>query len=457
MRRPLVWLLMFWAWSVPNALASPEVPVVQYQLPKAERIALPNGAVVYLLEDRDLPLVDIEIRLRGGSLYDPADKAGLHAVLTAAWRSGGTRLRSAEAFNTAIEDMAAHLSVEDHGDTLAIHLSTLSRDWRQGLSLAIELLRYPAFHPQQVEVAKARLIEQIRRRNDDPSDIADREFAGLVYGANHPLGRLPTIQSVQSIRREHLLRWHATIVSPRNLWIAVVGDIDRHQALQALRQMLGGWQGKVPSLPNIPDPREGGSVLAFIHKPAEQAYIRVGHLGVPRGVSERATLDVLNYILGGSFTSRLTADIRDRRGFAYAVWSRFTFAHPRGMFEMGCQTRAEAAEEVLQLLQQHAKRLTQEPPTEEELMQAKESLTNSFVFRFPTTTSAVVAQMLLEIHRLPRDTYDTYPQRVRAVTAQDVLQVARKYIYPDRFAALIVGDSRKLSRLAERAKRLTAR
>ncbi|MCS6829320.1 MAG: insulinase family protein, partial [bacterium] len=448
-------------WGAVQAFAIPpadiEYPPLQYTLPKPERVALPNGVVVYLLEDRDLPLVEVEIRLRGGSLYEPADKAGLSAVFAQAWRNGGTLTRSPEAFNTAVEDMAALLEVGEDGDTVGITMSVLARDWRRGLALLVELLRAPAFREEQVQLAKARLVEQIRRRNDDLAGIASREFAGLVYGVNHPLGRLPSVQTVQRVTRRDLQEWHRRLVTPRNLWIAVTGDIDRRAVREELRRLLGNWRGAAAVLPTVPAPREQGAVTGFIAKRAEQAHVRVGHLGVPRGVPERAALDVINYILGGSFTSRLTREIRDSRGLAYAVWSSFAPANPRGLFVMGCQTKSESAQEVIQLMKEQARRLTEEPPSEEELQQAKESLVNSFVFRFPTTSDAVLAQMLLEIYGLPRDTYDTYIARVQAVTAQDVLAAARKYIHPDHLLVLVVGDGKKLTHLAAHAKRMQAR
>jgi predicted Zn-dependent peptidase len=434
-----------------------EYPPLQYSLPKAERVVLPNGIVLYVLEDHDLPLVDVEVRLRGGRLYEPAEKAGLSIVFPRAWRNGGTLARSPEAFHTAIEDMAAILDVADEDDTIGISLSTLARDWRKGLSLLVELVRTPAFREEQVNLAKARTVEEIRRRNDDIAGIASREFAGLVYGVNHPLGRLPSAQTVQKITRRDLLEWHRRLVTPRNLWIAVTGDVQRDAVIQEIGRLFGSWNGSQPRLPAVPLPKEQNAMTAFIPKQAEQAHVRVGHLGVPRGVAERAALDVLNYILGGSFTSRLTQEIRDRRGLAYAVWSSLAPANPTGLFVMGCQTKSESAEEVIHLMKEQARRLTEEPPGKEELQQAKESLVNSFVFRFPTAHDAVVAQMLLEIRGLPRDTYDTYIQRVQAVTDQDVLQVARKYVHPDRLQVLVVGDGKKLAKLAAQAKRLQAR
>ncbi|MEJ5253434.1 MAG: pitrilysin family protein, partial [Armatimonadota bacterium] len=247
------------------------------------------------------------------------------------------------------------------------------------------------------------------------------------------------------------------LVTPRNIWIAVTGDFDRRAVLEELRRLFGGWKGGSPALPVIPAPKEQPAATGFIAKQADQAHLRIGHLGVAYGVPERAALDVLNYILGGSFTSRLTHEIRDKRGLAYAVWSSIAPANPRGLFSIGCQTKSESAEEVIQLIREQVRRLTEEPPSEEELQQAKESLVNSFVFRFPTASDAVSAQMLLEIHGLPRDTYDTYIARVQVVTAQDVLAAARKYIHPDRLRVLVVGDGKKLARLAGQAQRLQAR
>ncbi|NSW78603.1 MAG: insulinase family protein [Chthonomonadetes bacterium] len=459
MRRflPIAILLCWMAAAVAVPPTGIEYPPLQYTLPKPERIVLPNGIVLYLLEDHDLPLVDVEVRLRGGRLYEPADRAGLSAVFVRAWRNGGTLTRSPDALNTAIEDMAAILDISDDGDTLGISLSLLARDWRRGLELLADLLRNPAFREEQVRLAKGQVTEQIRRRNDEIAGIASREFAGFVYGTNHPLGRVPTLQTVQSITRQHLLDWHRRLVTPRNIWIAVTGDFDRRAVLEELRRLFGGWKGGSPALPVIPAPKEQPAATGFIAKQADQAHLRIGHLGVAYGVPERAALDVLNYILGGSFTSRLTHEIRDKRGLAYAVWSSIAPANPRGLFSIGCQTKSESAEEVIQLIREQVRRLTEEPPSEEELQQAKESLVNSFVFRFPTASDAVSAQMLLEIHGLPRDTYDTYIARVQVVTAQDVLAAARKYIHPDRLRVLVVGDGKKLARLAGQAQRLQAR
>ncbi len=459
MRRYLpIACLLCW---VATALAVPptgiEYPELKYTLPKAERITLPNGIVLYLLEDHDLPLVEVEARLRGGSLYEPAEKAGLSTVFVRAWRNGGTTARSPQDFNTAIEDMAAHLDISSDGDTIGIGLSTLSRDWRRGLNLLAELVRTPAFREEQVRLAKERTVEEIRRRNDEIAGIASREFAGFVYGTTHPLGRVPTVQTVQRITRNDLLDWHRRLVTPRNLWLAITGDFDRRAVLNEVRRLFGNWQGNAPALPSIPVPKEQPAATGFIARRADQAHLRIGHLGVPRGVPDRAGLDVLNYILGGSFTSRLTLEIRDRRGLAYAVWSSFAPANPRGLFVVGCQTKSESAEEVIQLIREQIRRLVEQPPSEEELQQAKDSLINSFVFRFPTASDAVSAQMLLEIHGLPKDTYDTYIQRVQAVTAQDVLNVARKYVHPDRLRVLVVGDGNKLARLAGQSQRLQAR
>ncbi len=434
-----------------------EYPPLQYQMPRAERLTLPNGVVVYMLEDRDLPLVDVEIRLRGGRLYEPAEKAGLSTVFVRAWRTGGTAARSPQAFNALIEDMAAQLDILDDGDSIGIGLSTLARDWRTGLKLLAELLRTPAFREEQVRLARERTVEEVRRRNDDIASTASREFAGFVYGTDHPLGRVPTVQSVQRITRQDMLAWHRRLATPRNLWIAVTGDFERRAMLEEIRRLFGDWKGTAPALPAVPSVKDLPAAVGFIAKEADQAYLRVGHLGVPRGVPERAALDALNYMLGGSFTSRLTQEIRDRRGLAYAVWSSFGSNNPRGLFVIGCQTKSESAEEVINLIREQVRRLVEEPPSEEELQQAKESLINSFVFRFPTASDAVSAQMLLEIQGLPRDTYDSYIARVQAVTAQDVLAAARKYVHPDRLRVLVVGDSRKLAKLATQSRRLQAR
>lgn len=202
-------------------------PTVEFNPPDAERIVLDNGMVVYLLEDHELPLVTVNATIRTGSWLDPADKVGLAGMTGAAMRTGGSAKLSPDEVDEELEQLAATISIGFAKESGSASLDVLKKDVKRGLEIFADLLRRPAFEPSRVELAKLQALEGIRRRQDSPGSIVGREFAKLLYGADHPSARETSTRSIQAITREDLITFHRQTVHPNGMILGVTGDFEK--------------------------------------------------------------------------------------------------------------------------------------------------------------------------------------------------------------------------------------
>lgn len=439
------------------ALTDPRLmrfPPVEFNPPEPERLVLDNGMVVYLLEDRELPLVTVQAIMRTGSWLDPADKIGLAGLTGVVMRTGGSKRMAAADVDEELERLAATITIGIGKESGSAMLDVLKKDLKRGLQIFADLLRTPAFEPDRVELAKLQAIESIRRRQDSPQSIAGREFAKLIYGANHPSARESTIESVTRVTRDDLVAFHRRTIHPNGIILGVTGDFDKADVLAALRELFGDWpKGDVPEL-KIPEVVEAGGdgakpVVRYVSKDTSQTHLRVGHLTIKESDPDYPALSLLNDILGGSsFRSRLFRDVRTQRGLAYSVGSGLRVStHDQGVWYLRAETKLATTQEVINRFVANVERLRKEPVTDEELEEAKEAFVNSFVFSFTSASSIVGRLMELEYDGLPKDFLQQLRDKVVKLTKDDLLLAARKHLHPERFRILAVGSPDTLPRL----------
>jgi len=411
--------------------------------PEAERVVMDNGMVVYLLEDHDLPLFDAVAYFKAGSIYDPADKLGLAGLTSSVMRTGGTDSMTGDEIDEELEFMAGSMEVSAGREAAVATLSVLAKDMQRGLEIFSDVLRNPLFAEDKLDLAKKRSIEGIRRRYDTPGSTIAAEFPKLVYGENSVWARLPTEETVSGISREDLVRFHERCFMPNNMIIGISGDFDSSELTPRLEKLLGDWSPRDPALPRI-EPIEPSFVQSvnYIHKEINQSNIRLGHLGIRRHNPDEYAVEIMNYVLGwGGFTSRLWIEVRSDRGLAYSVWGGMRSGTDYGLFEAGCQTGAGTTCEATELIRDVIAGMTEAPPTDEELALAKDGELNSFVFNFTSSAQIVQKRVDLEFFGYPLDYLDTYEEKIAAVTGEDVHRVAKKYLHPDKFVILVVGDA----------------
>lgn len=439
------------------ALTDPRLmrfPPVEFNPPEPERLVLDNGMVVYLLEDHELPLVTVQAVMRTGSWLDPADKIGLAGLTGVVMRTGGSQRMSATDVDEELERLAATIAIGIGKESGSATLDVLKKDLKRGLQIYADLLRRPAFDPDRVELAKLQAIESIRRRQDSPQSIAGREFAKLIYGADHPSARESTIESVTRVTRDDLVAFHQRTIHPNGIILGVTGDFDKADILAALRDAFGDWpKGDVPELkiPEVVDAGADGAkpVVRYISKDTSQTHLRVGHLTIKENNPDYPALSLLNDILGGSsFRSRLFRDVRTQRGLAYSVGSGLRVGmHDQGVWYLRAETKLSTTQDVIDRFIANVERLRKEPVTDEELEEAKEAFVNSFVFSFTSASSIVGRLMGLEYDGLPKDFLQQLRDKVVKLTKDDLLQAARKHLHPERLRILAVGSADVLPRV----------
>jgi predicted Zn-dependent peptidase len=425
---------------------------VAFTVPDVERTVLENGIIVYLLPDRELPLVTISAMIRAGAVYEPAEKVGLAGLTGTVMRTGGTARMTGDQVDEELEYLAAHLSVGIGDEAGSASLDIQKKDFARGLAIFADILRNPAFDPAKVELAKRQTLETIRRRPDNPAGITAREFRKLLYGANHPLGRESTVDTVSRITRDDLVAFQREFFAPNTLMLGVTGDFEKPAMLAALRQAFGDWPARPATLPLIPPvtgfspdgtptAADGARSVNILRRDITQTHLRVGHLSIRENDPDYFALSLLEDILGGnSFTNRLFRDVRSRQGLAYSVGSRLAAGHlGPGAFMLHALTKGTTTHQALTTMLQHMERLRQEAVSDEELRQAKDAFLNSFVFSFADAGQITGRLMALEYYGLPKDFLQQFRDSVVRLTKDDLLRVARTHLHPDRVIILAVG------------------
>jgi len=417
---------------------------LKFEIPKSQRAVLNNGMVVYMLEDHELPLVNMTAYINVGSIYEPAEKAGLAGVTGGVMRSGGTRTTPPEKLDAELEFMASAIESSIGAESGNVSLATLAKNLDRTMEMFSQVLKSPDFREDRIKLALNKTVEALRRQNDDPKGVADRELTKALY-AGHPLGRVPTIDSVKRITRADLQEFHRRYYHPGNIVLAVSGDFRKDELLARLDKLFGGWKNEPVDFPRVGAPAaEAKPEILFVRKEVSQSVIRMGEMGIDKNSPDLHALRVLDYILGGGFTSRLVQEVRSNQGLAYNVDStvdvgrRFT-----GTILAETETKSGSTVKAIALIREIIAGVTTAPVTEQELALAKEYMINSFIFGFTKPDVIVNQQARLEFFGYPAGYLENYRDNISRVTREDLLRVARKYLHPDRMILMVVGDDQK--------------
>jgi len=424
-------------------------PLPDFKIAKPDVYSLKNGITVFLLEDHELPLINVTAQIRTGSNFVPADKVGLGGILGQVQREGGTTSMTGDEIDDYLEARAASVETGMSGDMGRASMNCLTDDFDSVFAVFADVLRNPAFSEDKIELAKVQLNTGIARRNDNVGGIIAREFRRLVYGADSPLARLTEYATVAGVTRDDLIAWHTKYFQPRNITIGVVGDFDTKTMKGTIQSGLGDW-AKGPKTDDAEVPyrtRVEPGVYFIEKKDVTQANIRVGHLGILRNNPDFFAVEVMNEVLGGGFSGRLMKNVRSDKGLAYSVFGGVgsSFLRP-GVFQAGMSTKSSTMAESVEALQAEILGIINDPPSDVELKQAKDSILNSFVFNYTSRAQILQRQMTLAYYGMPKDYLETYRTNIDKVKAADVARVAEKYIHPDKMALLVVGNSEEFDR-----------
>ncbi|UCD51534.1 MAG: insulinase family protein [Phycisphaerales bacterium] len=418
-------------------------PLHDIVVPEVQRVVLPNGMRLFLLEDHELPLIYVSARIRVGSIYEPADKVGLADITGEVMRTGGTTSKTGDELDEELERLAASVETGIGLSSGSASVSVLKEDIDRGLAILADVLMHPAFRPDKIELAKMQHRSSIARRNDLPNSIAAREFRQLIYGPESPYARHTEYATIDNVTRDDLVAFHRRFYGPNNTMLAVWGDFDAEAMIGKIEKAFAQWEMIDLDLPATPEvDYEWASTVNLVSKPdINQSNIYLGHLGGVMSDPDYFALTVMNQILGGGFTGRLFKNVRSRQGLAYSVFGRHAAGldHP-GQFYVGCQTKSASTVHAIRAMIDEIEKITTEEVTDEELELAKDSYLNSFVFNFDSKGEIIRRLMTFEYYGYPPDFLQQTKDRVEKVTKADVLRVARAHLKPETLQILVVGN-----------------
>jgi zinc protease len=416
----------------------------QLKLPAIQKRVLSNGVPVWVVEAHEVPLAQITLLVKAGGSDDPAGKFGL-ASLTAAMLDEGAGTRSALEIADEIDFLGAELGASGSFDASAVRLGVPVARLGAALTVMADVALRPTFPDAELQRLRVERLTELLQARDDAGSVAAMAFARLLYGPSHRYGTsaVGTPTSIKSLTASDLKAFHAATFQPANATLIAVGDITADSIVPQLEKHFGSWRAGAtpPSRPTVPAaPQPAQRQITIVDMPgAEQSQVRIGWVGVPRSSPDYFTLQVLNTILGGSFTSRLNQNLREEHGYSYGASSRFDMRLSAGPFFAGAGVQTDKTAEALR---EFFTELTEigKPIPVDELNKA----TNYIAFGFPSnfeTISDFSAQLeQLIVYGLPESYYADYVKNLQAVTAEAVQKAAATYIQPQRFLVVVVGD-----------------
>jgi zinc protease len=421
-------------------------PTPEFTPPSFVRRELANGMDVLIAERHELPIVAINLAIKGGANLEPAGKEGL-ADMMASLMTEGTARRDAIGLASALSEIGASLGANSGREESGLTLTTLTKNLGPALDLFKEVLLQPTFPEAELERLRKQRLAGILRRADDPQSIGRLVFPKTLYGADHPYGRIDTKASVEGIGRADVEALYRALFQPQNAALIVVGDVKPDEIVAKLDAAMAGWKPgdtKAPAAAEAPKAATAG--LYLVDKPgAAQSVLYVGQVGVPRKTPDYFALDVLNSVLGGQFSSRLNLNLREAKGYTYGARSGFSFRQGPGPFSAVTSVQTAVTKEALAEVVKEIRDITgPRPVTAEELAFAKDNTIKGFPSGFGTTFGVAGQLAELVTFALPDDYFRTYRAAVEAVTAEDVARVAKKYLDPENLTIVVVGDAAKI-------------
>ena len=415
-----------------------------FRVPTWTHTKLANGAELVVTEKHDLPLVSFSISFIGGATsFEPADKLGV-ASFTAQMLSEGTPTRTADQLSDAQQLLGTSITASISAESGTIGFTSLTDRFQPALALLADMLTSSAFPDSALERIRARTLVSLAEAKAQPNAIAANVFAKILYGNEHPYGRVVDETTVRAIKRDDVLAFHHSYYRPGHAVITVAGDVDPKAARAQVEKAFASWQpgGDRPTFayPTVPAPR--ARTIFLVDKPnAAQSVFAIGTPGPARNTPDYYALQVMNAILGGLFQSRLNHDIREVKGFSYGVNSSFAYGRGPGAFRAGGGIVSAKSDSALMLFMAHLKSVQGEVPfTDDEIEQGKQSIIQSLPARFSSVNGIGTAVGSIYTQDLPESYYRELAEHINAVTRDDLVRVAKKYIDMDHLNIVIVGD-----------------
>jgi zinc protease len=418
-------------------------PPRDYQFPRFTRRRLDNGLELLVAPVTKLPIVTVAVLVDAGAVCDPPGREGT-AQLAAKLLIEGTEKSDGAELTERFERLGATIDAEADWDGAAITMTALAERLPAAFDLLGEVMRTPAFRPREVARLKAERIAELLQLRAEPRGLADELFSRFLYQPSSRYARPEggDEKSVESILREQLIAFYEARYLPGGVSVIVAGDITADRAEDLANRAFGDWNRGAPQSIITDDvPARMQRAVHLVAKPdAPQSELRIGHVGIPRNHPDFFPVNVMNAVLGGLFNSRINLNLREAHAYTYGAFSSFDWRRQAGPFVVSTAVKSDITHAAAREVLIEVDRIRAEAISPDELSLATSYLDGVFPIRFETTTAIAAALSVLVIHGLPDDYYDRYRDRVRAITTEQILQAAQRYLHPEALQLVAVGD-----------------
>ncbi len=430
-----------WRKEVPKA-----GPPVKVHLPVPETFTLVNGMKVYVVPEHSLPVLSASFVTRAGSENNTAGKEGL-ASLMAQTMGEATTTRDLKTLADAQERIGITVRVTASMDGASSGLTVLTNHTDEAFDLFADVLQHPAFNDADLNRLRAQRLIGIQQETDSVGSMVNRLGPKLLYGEQpYGLSQVGTTDSVTGLTRDDVTSFYANHYGSADSALVLVGDVTPVEAKKLAEQYFGGWTGKASAAVTLPSaPTPGATHVVIVDKPgAPQTALEVFGIGVPAGSPDLQTLQVMNYVMGGSFASRINMNLREVHGYTYGANSDYQNYRAGGLFVAGGLVRTDVTGPAAKELMGEIRKFPSNPPTEAELNEAKVARIQSLPGQFETSFAIARSITSIFVYDRPLNYYATLPAKYEAVTAADVARVAMEDVYPDQLIIVAAGDRAKI-------------
>src|SRR5215203_1661646 len=421
--------------------------VLKVKLPRAQEATLQNGLRVVLLPSHKVPTFNMQLVVLSGGLSDKADYRGLSTFSASLLREGTTK-RSSKDIAEQVDALGATLGANSGFSAMTTNVTAagLVENLDQTLDLFADVIRNPTFPQAEIDKYRARTLAQLQFQRSIPQFLAQEQFSRAIYGTSHPASLVaPPAESIKKLTTKDLAEFHSTYYRPNNAIIAIVGDVTMKDIMPKLEKAFGDWEkGDVP-VANIPAaPAQSDSRIYLIDRPGSvQTVLTLGTLGIERTSPDYFSVLLADRVLGGGPSGRLFLNLREDKGYTYGAYSNFGGSKFRGTWISSSEVRTDVTEGAMKEFMYELNRLRNEPVPAEELENAKRAITGSFALSLEQPGTLLQNIITQKLYNLPAEYWDTYPQKVSAITATDVQKAAQKYLDMGHLQVVAVGDAAK--------------
>jgi predicted Zn-dependent peptidase len=419
-------------------------PAPEAAFPDYTTKVLPNGLKVFVIQDDRKPSVTFRLLIKGGSSVD-GNKAGLSGFV-ATLLNRGTKSRDALVIAQQSDYIGSRLEASTGADALTVGASALTKYTDQILELLVDVTLNPVFPEDEFAKEQKKALSALAAEKQQPEILGGKLAASIVYGSEHPYGRYRTEESVTSITRDDLVKYHAEWFAPNNATLAVVGDVDPAVVISQVEKAFAAWEQKsLAANKAVAAAEVKGLSIHLVDRPGSvQSNIIVAEPGPPRSNPDTPELNVLNATLGGGFSGRLFQNLREKHGWTYGAYSAFDMQKLAGGFTASAETRNEVTAPATQEILKEIKRLQDEPVPESELELQRQYNVGNYLLSLENTGRTAQRVQDIDLYGLPLDFYKKYAKRMASTTAAKVQDLAKKHLSIDNVAVVVVGEAKQV-------------